>query len=396
MPTIRFFTDFRELPAGYADLLAVGRGAGLFFDGDWFAHLMQYAFHANDRFRLYGVEDEQDGRSLLLAPLRTSTADSAVAGARVVGSISHPENYAEAALCFAPAVTDRRRVLAALFAHLKAGGEEDWGKPCDVIRLWPLEEGSDLAGVVRGGLEDAGFWVQSYANSYNRYETTRGVAYADYFAARSANLRYSVRRRQRALAREHGLELALYDDLPGLESAMADYFAVSLASWKSPPTMIGKDTLELMRLAAAKGALRLGILRADGKPAAAQFWIVSGGVAHCARLAYDESFRALAAGVVLTNFMIAHVLDRDRVERIDFGYGPEDYKGGWMKEARNYLGYMAFNPATPAGRLQALRHIVGRPFKRGARQVLERLGLRLPAAEGAARGRAAALEESQR
>lgn len=370
MYTIHHFASFHELPASYAPLVDASASAGLFSDPEWFAILMRRLFDEKGVFRVYGIEETSGGRPLLLAPLLYGTMDSAVPRAREFSSISHPENYAEAAFAFDPTVKNPGDVLVALFRHLKKGGVEHGEQPCDVIRLWPMEDNSRLLGTVRAALLATGFWVQAYANSYNRFETTEGVDYATYFAQRSANLRSSVRRRQRALEKSGRLELELYSDPAGLQSAMPDYFTVSMDSWKSMPTMIGFDILDLMQLAAAKGCLRLGILRLDGEAAATQFWIVTGGVAHCSRLAYRENFKHLAVGVVLTNFMIAHVLDQDHVLKIDFGFGTEDYKGGWMKEARNYFGLMAFNPDTRLGCYHGVRHILGQPLKRGVKGLL--------------------------
>ena len=138
--------------------------------------------------------------------------------------------------------------------------------------------------------------------------------------------------------------------------------------------MFAMETLQLMFLSAAKGCLRLGILRLDGVPTAVQFWIVTGGTAHCARLAYDEAYKKLAVGVVLTDFMIAHMLNQDRVNRLDYGYGRDEYKRGWMKDARDYYGFIAFNPATWRGRIFALRHIQGRRLKDVVKRTLGLLG----------------------
>ncbi len=384
MFTIRNFSSFSELPSTYASLIEASAASGLFSDPEWFAYLMRRVFDQDDRLRLYAVEEKESGQPLLLAPLRFSTADLSVPGARVIGSISHPENYAVAALVFDVSVKDRRQVLAALFKHLKKGALEERELPCDVLRLWPVEADSPLTETIYAALRSAGFWVQGYANSFNRYETTAGLGYEAYFGARSANFRYSVRRRQRALEKAGTLELTVCCDGSELKRATDDYISVSLASWKAAPTMIALGTLEMIELAARKGCLRLGTLRLDGVATAAQFWIVTGGVAHCARLAYHEAYKHLAVGVVLTNFMIAHVLDHDHVHRIDFGYGQEDYKGGWMKDARDFYGFMAFNPATRRGRYHGLRHILGRPVKRGIKRLLVLAGWKRQEMEDAA------------
>lgn len=370
MYRIRYFSGFGELPARYASLIAAGSTLGLFFDREWFALLMRETFDGRDAFRLYAVESAQNDAPLLLVPLRVTAFEPAVPGGRVIGSVSHQENYAPAAFVFAPSLGDPIPVLSSLFRHLKAEDSGNLDPPCDALRFWPLEVDSPSAAAILTALRRVGYRCQVFENSYNRYESTVGVSYSEYFAARSANHRYNIRRRQRALEKAGRLDLVLFRDRSRLEEAMADYFAVSLASWKSPTSMIAKSTLDLIDLAARKGCLRLGILRLDGVALAAQFWIVTGGVAYCSRLAYREDHKDLAPGVVLTNFMIAQLLDQDHVARIDFGYGEDEYKGGWMKSARNYYGILAFNPATRRGLYHGLKHILGRPVKRATKRLL--------------------------
>jgi hypothetical protein len=383
MHSVRYFRSFSELPDGYRALLTQAEAQrGLFAHPDWFGFLMAHYYSPDQELRLYGVESAA-GEPLLLAPLRLSRVDPAVPGARLIGAVSHPENFTAIALIFAAAVADPVAVLTCLFTALRQGTADGQGLPADALRLWPLEPGTPLDRDLQLALRRAGFLIQDYANSYNRYEDTAGLSYQDYFARRSANLRYSVRRRQRALERLGQMELAVHGAGESLAAALNDYMAVTVNSWKQPGTMIAPSTLALIDLAARHDCLRLGVLRLDGTPAAAQFWLVTGGVAHCARLAYQERFRKLAVGVVLTNFMIAQVLDRDRVRAIDFGYGTEDYKGGWMHQARDYHGLMAFNPSTRPGLFQGALHLLGRPVKRALRRGLDRLrGRGTPPAPG--------------
>jgi len=371
---VRQFRDFTDLAGSYRTLLEGEiKRRGLFRDPEWFEYLMRNFFET-DELRLYGVEEADSGRPLLLAPLFYSTRDRAVRKGHVIGSISHPENYTTAALIFDPELEHPIHVLETLFRHLRSASPDGHPRSFDAVRIWPVELGSALGDTIRQALRRAGFFVQSYANSFNRYEDTMGLSYEAYFAQRSANMRYNVRRRQRALERTGRLEFILATGPADLESSLPDYMAVSRASWKSPATMFALETLQLMHLCAIKGSLRLGILRLDGRPAAVQFWIVSGGTAHCARLAYDETYKKLAVGVVLTNFMIAHVLGHDRVNKLDYGYGRDDYKRGWMNNAREYYGFIAFNPSTSVGRLSAIRHIPGRWVKRLIKRGLGLLG----------------------
>lgn len=342
---------------------------GLFAHPDWYSYLMRRVFEGRDEFRLYVVERMADEQPLLLLPLRLSRSDAIVPGGQVVAAVSHPENFAPLMLALDATVDDCVPLLEVLFQHLRYGGGE---APSDGLRLGPLADGSQLAEDVLTALRQSGYWTQTYANSFNYYEVTAGVSHEAYLASRSANFRYNVRRRQRALERTGSLEIVVYQE-GDLSRALDEYRQVSLRSWKAAPTMIALGTLELMELAARHGSLRLGILRLDGIALAAQFWIVTGGVAHCARLAYREDYKHLAPGVVLTDAVLAWVLDRDRVVGIDFGYGTEDYKQGWMRDSRCYFGLAGFNRGTRLGLLYGVRHILGRPLKQSARWLRDRL-----------------------
>jgi hypothetical protein len=309
---------------------------------------------------------------LLLFPLRLCFVDYSAIGARTLGAISHPENYAPIALFFAEKCGARDVLLTFLFRDLRRSMTR-----VDMFRLWPIDVNSEIWGLLRSALNGAGYWLQVYGNSHNRYENTANVGYEAYFSNRSANLRYSVRRRQRALEKSGHLELILHRTSEGLEGFIADYISVSLASWKEPESMVSEETLSLIRLTARSGALRLGLLRHNGLAVAVQFWIVAGGVAYCSRLAYREDFKERSPGVVLTNFMIKNFLDNEQIGRIDFGYGEEDYKSGWMNNSREYHGVLAFNPYTRNGFIHGLKNILGRPIKRLAKKVFINLRLHL-------------------
>lgn len=373
---VRHFAGFAALPASYAPLLAQAAAASFFNDRVWFEFVMRHLFDEHHELRIYAVEHAKSGEPLLVAPLRYTRYDGAAPYAQALATVSHAENFCPLRLIFAPAAGDRGALLTTLFSHLRRGGATAEPRRFDVLRISPVEVGSELAALVRASLRRSGFWVQTYANSFNRFERTAGIDFATYFAQRSANHRYNVRRRERSLAKRGAVAIRIVTDENDLSAAVADYVAVARASWKAPEFMISLALLHLIRLAASRGCLRLGILRLDGRPVAAQFWIVTGGTGHCIRLAYDEAYKGHAVGVVLTSAMIAHMLDRDHVETIDFGYGEEDYKASWMRDCRDYAGYMAFNPATRRGLAFGLRHIVGRPLKRGVKRLLAILAQR--------------------
>ncbi len=56
----------------------------------------------------------------------------------------------------------------------------------------------------------------------------------------------------------------------------------------------------------------------------------------------------LSAGTTLTAALFAHVIDRDRVELVDFGTGDDPYKRDWMEQVRPRYRLACWSPRQPA------------------------------------------------
>jgi hypothetical protein len=212
------------------------------------------------------------------------------------------------------------------------------------IELAPLEETAALA---EACLESGWTPFVEPATANWRAETA-GMDFAAYWARRPARLRNTAARK----ARSAGLETVVLDRFDA--AAWADYEAVYRASWK-PEEGSPAFLRALAEQEGAAGALRLGIARKDGKPVAAQLWLVENGEATIHKLAYREEAKALSPGTVLSMAMFRHVLDRDRVERIDYGTGDEPYKADWMDEKRTLWRLTAYNRRTLRGLAGAAR-----------------------------------------
>ena len=371
----RRYTSYQALPERYEDLLAVASGKGFFYQREWFEFLMSKYYSEESEMCLLFAERESDGFPLLFLPLRLTRSDGAVLGARALTSIGHMENYSPINLVLSPELDELKSqaLMVALFRELVAGSKAMSLPPVDVLRLWPAQKASQFGEQVYQAMRAAGFYVQSYDNSFNQYEETAGLDYEMYFGSRSSNHRYNVRRRKRNLEKQGDVQFRLCTDSSDaelLQSLMDGYILSSVASWKEPASMVSKGLLDLIRLTAELGCARLGVLYLNGRPVAAQFWIISGGVASCLRLGYDEQFKKEAPGVVLTGYMIEHLLNEDSVECLDFGYGDDEYKKKWTRDSRYYVGYMGFNRSTWRGRYFAFKHIVGRKIKRGLKHLL--------------------------
>ena len=118
----------------------------------------------------------------------------------------------------------------------------------------------------------------------------------------------------------------------------------------------------------AAGALRMGIARHDGRAIAAQLWTVEHGTAIIHKLAHRANAAELSPGTILSRAMFEHVIDRDRVNIIDFGTGDDRYKADWMDTRVMRMRIDLYNPRKPAGLLAAAkaktRALVARAGKR--------------------------------
>jgi hypothetical protein len=122
-----------------------------------------------------------------------------------------------------------------------------------------------------------------------------------------------------------------------LETALATYQAVYAQSWKQPEPCL-EFIPELVKLAAERGWLRLGVLWLNGEPLAAQLWLTGGGKANIYRLAYIKGVEKLSAGSVLTQALMQHAMDVDRVTEVDYLSGDDAYRANWMALRRKLVG----------------------------------------------------------
>lgn len=187
---------------------------------------------------------------------------------------------------------------------------------------------------------------------------TKGSSFDDYWAARPSKLRNTAGRR----ARRANLQIAIHDRFD--EQAWDDYQSVYDASWKP-----AEGSPELMRRFAIQegeaGTLRLGLAYLDGKPIAAQLWVVERGVATIHKLAYREDARHLSPGTILSMEMFRRALDVEKVEMIDFGIGDHAYKAEWMSHSVPLYALTAYDMFQPAGIVAIAKSL----WSKGARRV---------------------------
>lgn len=215
----------------------------------------------------------------------------------------------------------------------------DLGKRSGRIVLSGLPGEDDSAAMLAKAFRAAGWIVFSDSCDRNHVLALSGRSYTDYLAERPGPLRTTLKRKAAKVA------CTVHTAFDA--EAWAAYESIYGESWKpsegSPAFLRAFAEAE-----GAAGRLRLGVARAGEEAVAAQFWTVEGGTAFIHKLAHREAAKPLSPGTSLSAALFEHVIDRDRVDLVDFGTGDDGYKRDWMEDMRLRYRLDMFRPAQPA------------------------------------------------
>ena len=360
---INICQNFHDIRSDFRSLFEqAGKASGVFLSQQWFHNLAATASQAKESLRIYGASS--DGRPTVLLPLCHNTQDNPLRP-RILRA--HANFYTS---FFSPLAAgwdqSSRQSLESVIQAIAAETPR-W----DIIDLHPMAPDSAPYQDLRQALRRAGMAVQEYFCFGNWYLEVAGRSYREYFDGLPGKLRSTIQRKTRQLEKSGRARIEILTDTKETEQAIAAWEQVYRSSWKQPEAYPGFMP-GLIRTCAREGWLRLGLLHIDGKPAAAQLWIVCHGTASIYKLAYDEKFAACSPGTVLTAHMMQHAIDVDRVREVDYLTGDDAYKRDWMSHRRERHGIMAFNLRTAQGMLAAGRHIGGRAAKGLGTRIAER------------------------
>lgn len=339
--TLERFDAVAALPPDARALLDAGAAQDAQFGADWFATVAATALPPGARplFLLW----REAGRAVALLPLQR------LGDGRLEGLT-------------APYTSHFRPLLAAdaTPAALRRAGR-GFGSVCrsaGVLRLDALDPDWPGQAPLLAGLAAAGLVRLRFAHFGNWHLPVAGLGWAGYLAGRPGEVRETIRRRLARAARDPSIAFELVTGPAGLEAAIAAYDAVYARSWKEPEPYPAFGPA-LLRAAATTGMLRLAVLRRDGAPVAAQYWLLAGGTATVLKLAHDEAAKAISPGTVLTALTIRHLLEQDGAAELDFGRGDDPYKAGWTGLRRQREGLLLCPLLHPAGASAILRHVAG-------------------------------------
>ncbi|MCR9105144.1 MAG: GNAT family N-acetyltransferase [Gammaproteobacteria bacterium] len=312
---------------------------------DWLLNLVQHATQAGARPVLLVAWDMAHRPCIL--PLLYEEDGAVSALANFYTSLYQPVGP----------TPDRALLLRALLRHLR--------KTPGITRLTlaPMDPANALFGELQAALTDTGWrGCHHYFCFGNWRHSLRQGDWDGYLASRSSRVRNTVSRKTRAFLRDGRGSLALIRPTDALDEAIESYTQIYAKSWKRNEPFT--DFIpNLVRLAAEKGWLRLGLAHYDGLPIASQIWLVSGATAYIYKLAYDEDYAQQSPGTVLTAYMMQQVISQDAIRNIDYLSGDDTYKRDWMSQRREMRGVAAYNPASARGVGALLAYTVKRGLK---------------------------------
>ena len=233
---------------------------------------------------------------------------------------------------------DRAAALAALFGDLR--------KRAARISLYPVRD--EDRETIRSALRAAGWWVDARPAGDRHWLDLSDLDHDGWWASRPGALRSTVQRKAKKGIVD--IELSTCFDA----SDWAAYEDIYAASWKPEE---GHPALlrAFAEAESARGTFRMGLARIAGAPVAAQFWTVEDGTAFIHKLAHVEDSLKASPGTLLSAALFRHVIEVDRVKRVDFGTGNDAYKRDWMNRHDPLWRIKAFNPGRIAAWGPALK-----------------------------------------
>jgi hypothetical protein len=218
----------------------------------------------------------------------------------------------------------------------------------DVLDLYPLPDEDGSFEAVLGAVGRCGLKHLAYPCFTNWY--VDGIDYSgeEFTRRRPASVRKSLRWNMNRLKRDGNLEFRVaVDSTTGtnpeeVDTFMSGFLDIYGKSWKGEEPNAAFLT-EFAHMTVRKGWFRGAKLTINGTPVAGGYVLVHDRCVYCTKMAYDLDYRKYGVGVIWMSEFKKHLIDVDRVERIDFLRGDEAYKAQWATKKRIRKGVLVFN-----------------------------------------------------
>lgn len=247
----------------------------------------------------------------------------------------------------------------ALLAQALTGFLLDTFPRAALIELAPLRGETRLHGTLQEAFAARGYVIRRFHKTANWYEPFDGPPdYDDYLARRPGQLRSTLKRKGRLLARETTSRIDITGPQDDIDAALDDFERVYQDSWK-PEESHPEFIRAVMKHLIAGDFARTGVLYVDDEPAAAQIWLRIGDHWGVFKLSYRPRFSKYSVGSLLTAAMIKEFLAMPGTRCIDFLSGDDAYKADWVSVKGEHWGLECINTHCASGKLLSLKRRLG-------------------------------------
>ena len=329
--------ETRIFPYTYRSLADKLEKDSIFFSAFWFNNLVTHTIHATDKILWIGIKSTSDEPLLLLplvqSPNRLFQCNKLSGLANYYTTLFEPLQTFDEPQQLAMAIEQ----IVTTICQLK------W----DLIDLHPLNPSSPIYPVLIDAFIKKNKHVTQYFMYGNWYFLPKGQSFADYWSTRPGQLKNTIKRKTNKLKTKQ-IEYRIAQHPDEVELAVRLFQQIYHASWKRDEPHPGFIP-GLAKVAAEKGWLRLGLLFIDHQAAAAQLWLTITKTAYIYKLCQNPIFDQYSPGSLLTAHLMKHVIDTDKVSKVDFLSGDDHYKKDWMSHREELWGLQIANPITLIG-----------------------------------------------
>ena len=343
--SIVVFDQITDLPNDFQHLFASSEKQSMFLGERWYRNFSNFVANSEGTVKFFGFNNAE-GKAVALFPLWLKNDGILGRKVRVISSLT---NYYSPLYDFAidEKLTNKDEVVGTLLNHLQFTYRE-W----DLLSFSPVL--TPLKNLLMQVEEVKGISRYSFQCSTNFYHKLESDFY-DYFLERPSRIKNTIKRKRKKLDKDTQWNMAIFSNVEQIDQALAQYHEIYHDSWKQNEPFTGFID-GLARIGVEKEWLRLGILTINEEPVACQFWFVVDECAYIYKLAYKEKFKNYSPGTILLSYMIEQTIIKDKIKKIDFLTGEDQYKKDWMSQSRDLFCVNLLNNSTLSGNLLRLSH----------------------------------------
>lgn len=340
-------SDFEKLKPRW-DNLAEKQGVYMpFLCFDWFKVWLEHFLNGNKLLILLLYKGNE---IVTIAPCLIKEGRFKGIGVRkieLLGNVYSPIRYF---LCGSLGDEEREEYFYLVFRFLR-----EFSRNWDTFDLTAIPEEGDCFDSVKRAVGKAGLKYLEYFCYGDWYLDGINYSGEEYFKRYfTSKLRHNIRYRERKLEERGKIEFKIIEDEESIDKYMAHYYGVYSKSWQKQEGIGPTFHLDLAKMAAKHGWLRLGFLFLDGVPIAAHFWVTCNAYGFILKSVYDQNYKEYGPGKILTLRMIKHGIDVDRIGGIDYVQGDEPYKEEWTPKRRERKGILIYNNSIRGKALEVL------------------------------------------